>query len=79
MKKSVVSLTINGSESQMLLSPGATLLEALRENQGLTGTRRGCEQGGCGACTVLVDGKPMLAACCRPRRSRMRASTPSKG
>jgi carbon-monoxide dehydrogenase small subunit len=61
MKKSVVSLTINGAETQMLLAPGATLLEALRENQGLTGTRRGCEQGACGTCTVLVDGRPMLA------------------
>jgi carbon-monoxide dehydrogenase small subunit len=61
MKKSVVSLTVNGSETQMLLAPGATLLEALRENQGLTGTRRGCEQGACGTCTVLVDGKPMLS------------------
>ena len=58
MKKSVVSLTINGTDSEMLLAPGATLLEALRESQGLTGTRRGCEQGGCGTCTVLVDGKP---------------------
>ena len=45
----------------MLVAPGATLLEALRENQGLTGTRRGCEQGACGTCTVLVDGKPMLS------------------
>ena len=49
MKKSVVALTINGTESQMLLAPGATLLEALRESQGLTGTRRGCEQGSCGS------------------------------
>ena len=61
MKKSVVALTINGTESQMLLAPGATLLEALRESQGLTGTRRGCEQGSCGTCTVLVDGEPMLS------------------
>jgi carbon-monoxide dehydrogenase small subunit len=61
MRKSVVSLTINGAETQMLVAPGATLLEALREGQGLTGTRRGCEQGACGTCTVLVDGKPMLS------------------
>jgi carbon-monoxide dehydrogenase small subunit len=61
MKKSVVSLTINGSETQALVAPGATLLELLRDNQGLTGTRRGCDQGGCGTCTVLVDGKPMLS------------------
>jgi carbon-monoxide dehydrogenase small subunit len=61
MKKSVVSLTINGAETQMLVAPGTTLLEALREGQGLTGTRRGCEQGACGTCTVLVDGRPMLS------------------
>jgi aerobic carbon-monoxide dehydrogenase small subunit len=61
MKKSVIALTINGTESQMLVPPGATLLEALRENQGLTGTRRGCEQGACGSCTILVDGQPMLS------------------
>ena len=45
----------------MLVAPGTTLLDALRENQGLTGTRRGCDQGACGTCTVLVDGKPMLS------------------
>ena len=61
MKKSVVSLTVNGNETQALVLPGATLLELLRDNQGLTGTRRGCDQGACGTCTVLVDGKPMLS------------------
>lgn len=61
MKHSVVSLTINGAERQMLVAPGTTLVEALRESQGLTGTRRGCDQGACGTCTVLVDGKPMMA------------------
>ncbi len=61
MKHSVVSLTINGAERQMLVAPGTTLVEALREGQGLTGTRRGCDQGACGTCTVLVDGKPMMA------------------
>jgi carbon-monoxide dehydrogenase small subunit len=61
MKKSVVSLIINRAETQTLVAPGATLLELLRENQGLTGTRRGCEQGTCGTCTVLVDGKAMLS------------------
>ena len=61
MKHAVVSLTINGTERQMLVAPGTTLLEVLRENQGLTGTRRGCEQGGCGACTVLMDGRPVMS------------------
>jgi carbon-monoxide dehydrogenase small subunit len=61
MKKSVVSLTVNGTETQALVAPGATLLDLLRDNQGLTGTRRGCDQGACGTCTVLVDGRPMLS------------------
>lgn len=61
MRKSVVSLTVNGAEREMLVAPGTTLLEALREGQGLTGTRRGCEQGACGSCTVLVDGKSMMS------------------
>ncbi|MCV3239371.1 (2Fe-2S)-binding protein [Mesorhizobium sp. ZC-5] len=61
MKHSVVSLTINGTERQMLVAPGTTLVEVLRENQGLAGTRRGCDQGACGTCTVLVDGKAMMS------------------
>lgn len=61
MKHSVVSLTINGAERQMLAAPGTTLLDVLRESQGLTGTRRGCEQGACGTCTVLVDGRTAMS------------------
>lgn len=61
MKHSVISLTINGAERQMLVAPGTTLVDVLRESQGLTGTRRGCDQGACGACTVMVDGKTMMS------------------
>jgi aerobic carbon-monoxide dehydrogenase small subunit len=61
MKHAVVSLTVNGAERQMLVAPGTTLLDALRENQGLTGTRRGCDQGACGACTVLLDGRTVMS------------------
>jgi carbon-monoxide dehydrogenase small subunit len=61
MKYSVVSLTINGAARQVLVAPGTTLVEVLRENQGLAGTRRGCDQGACGTCTVLVDGKAMMS------------------
>ena len=61
MKHAVVLLTVNGAERQMLVAPGTTLLDALRESQGLTGTRRGCEQGSCGACTVLVDGRTVMS------------------
>jgi len=61
MKHSVISLTINGAERQVLVAPGTTLIDVLRDNQGLSGTRRGCDQGACGACTVLVDGKTMMS------------------
>ncbi len=60
MKKRILDLTVNGAERQVLVLPGATLLDTLRD-QGLTGTRRGCDQGACGACTVLVDGRPMMS------------------
>jgi xanthine dehydrogenase YagT iron-sulfur-binding subunit len=52
-----VALHINGVEHQLRLEPRVSLLDALREHVGLTGTKKGCDQGACGACTVLVDGE----------------------
>lgn len=52
-----VSLHINGKEYNLQLEPRTSLLDALREHIGLTGTKKGCNQGACGACTVLVDGE----------------------
>jgi xanthine dehydrogenase YagT iron-sulfur-binding subunit len=54
-------LTINGQQHHLALEPRVTLLEALRERLGLTGTKMGCDHGQCGACTVLVDGRRVLA------------------
>ncbi len=52
-----VTLRINGAEHELTLDPRVTLLDALREHLYLTGTKKGCDQGQCGACTVLVEGR----------------------
>jgi xanthine dehydrogenase YagT iron-sulfur-binding subunit len=51
-----VRLTVNGSQHELLVDPRTSLLDALRENLGLSGTKKGCDHGQCGACTVLVNG-----------------------
>ena len=61
MKKDIVTLAVNGVEHELALAPNQTLLEVLREQLRLTGTKFGCELGECGACTVLLDGRPVLS------------------
>ncbi|MEW2050612.1 2Fe-2S iron-sulfur cluster-binding protein [Streptomyces sp. NPDC005476] len=56
-----IELRINGSAQRLDVAPQVSLLDALREYLGLTGTKKGCDQGACGACTVLVDGRRINA------------------
>ena len=57
----LVELVVNGESYGVAIAPQRTLLEVLREDLDLTGTKHGCELGECGACTVLVDGEPRLS------------------
>jgi aerobic-type carbon monoxide dehydrogenase small subunit (CoxS/CutS family) len=59
--KAKISFELNGEPIEVAFAPHKTLLEVLREDLGLTGTKHGCELGECGTCTVLLDGKPVLS------------------
>jgi len=68
-----VTLTVNGESRPLSLKPNVVLLDALRDRLGLTGTKKGCDHGQCGACTVQIDGKAInaclrLAALCEGQR-----------
>ncbi|MDF1568996.1 MAG: (2Fe-2S)-binding protein [Spirochaetaceae bacterium] len=58
-----IDLSINGEIRSVLVRPGDTLLKVLRQNLGMTGTKLGCENGDCGACTVQRDGIPIKSCC----------------
>ena len=59
MEKQVIQLTVNGEEHEVVVTPNRTLLEILRDELYLTGTKEGCGEGACGTCTVLLDGNPV--------------------
>jgi aerobic-type carbon monoxide dehydrogenase small subunit (CoxS/CutS family) len=61
MRQARLGMTVNGEQVEIAFAPYKTLLEVLREDLALTGTKHGCELGECGACAVLVDGTPQLS------------------
>jgi aerobic-type carbon monoxide dehydrogenase small subunit (CoxS/CutS family) len=73
VQREVVALDVNGERTQLLLPVHKTLLEVLREDMQLTGTKHGCELGECGTCTVLVDGRPELSCLLLPLQVEGRA------
>ena len=61
MKKELIELRVNGRSREVAIEPSKLLLDVLREDLQLTGSKRGCDDSSCGACAVLVDGTPMLS------------------
>jgi carbon-monoxide dehydrogenase small subunit len=78
-RKVLGTFQVNGEAHQVAYLPHKTLLEVLREDLGLTGTKHGCELGECGACTVLVDGEPILSCLALAREHEGRAITTVEG
>jgi aerobic-type carbon monoxide dehydrogenase small subunit (CoxS/CutS family) len=64
--RELITLRVNGERHELAVLPHRSLLEVLREDMGLIGTKHGCELGECGACTVLVDGVPVLSCLTLP-------------
>lgn len=61
MKKELISLRVNGRSHELAVEPSKLLLDVLRQDLDLTGSKRGCDDSSCGACTVQIDGVPMLS------------------
>src|SRR5262247_191818 len=61
MKKELIELRVNGRRHELAIEPSELLLDVLRQELQLTGSKRGCDDSSCGACTVLVDGVPVLS------------------
>lgn len=73
MPKQILDCTVNGEAVEVLVQPYVTLLDALREDLGLTGPKEGCGTGDCGACTVHLDGQPVASCLMLAMQARGRA------
>jgi len=79
VERVVLTLDVNGEQHELLVPVHKTLLEVLREDMRLTGTKHGCELGECGTCTVLVEGRPQLSCLLLPIQVQGRAITTIEG
>jgi aerobic-type carbon monoxide dehydrogenase small subunit (CoxS/CutS family) len=79
VERIVLTLVVNGERAQLLVPVHKTLLEVLREDMQLTGTKHGCELGECGTCTVLIDGRPELSCLVLPVQIEGRSVTTVEG
>ena len=74
-----VTLRVNNQSLRLSLEPRTSLLDALRENAGLTGTKKGCDRGACGACTVHIDGRRVVSCLTLAARCQGKAITTIEG
>jgi aerobic-type carbon monoxide dehydrogenase small subunit (CoxS/CutS family) len=79
VERVVLKLDVNREKAELLVPVHKTLLEVLREDMRLTGTKHGCELGECGTCTVLIDGKPQLSCLILPVQVEGKAITTIEG
>jgi aerobic-type carbon monoxide dehydrogenase small subunit (CoxS/CutS family) len=79
VERAVLQMNVNGEGRELLVPVHKTLLEVLREEMQLTGTKHGCELGECGTCTVLIDGKPHLSCLVLPIQVQGRSITTIEG
>jgi aerobic-type carbon monoxide dehydrogenase small subunit (CoxS/CutS family) len=79
VERVILQMNVNGETRELLVPVHKTLLEVLREDMQLTGTKHGCELGECGTCTVLVDGKPHLSCLVLPIQVQGRSITTIEG
>jgi carbon-monoxide dehydrogenase small subunit len=79
LPKRLIALQVNGNEYELAVHANRTLLEVLREDLRLTGTKEGCDDGACGTCTVLLDGVPVRSCLCLAVEAQGKAVTTIEG